>query len=240
MSYCILITNFMPAFREKPLTKALRAMCGRDEVCRIGSLACIFFLRFAVSAVQQGESRVAGKNQKQTITRAVAAVLVRDGLLNTTIDAVAAEAGISKGGVLYYFPSKRDLLDSLIFEYERQLLEARDELAATLPDTPNRNFKATVLIMLRDMVGQGHQPNFLSTMSDEGIRHLVGEVKRRIYDDAISNGLPATKVAMILYLLDGLFMDVVFDPMVIPEPQRREIIDMVKNMVETIGDESAA
>ena len=38
----------------------------------------------------------------------------RDGAQALTLDAVAAEAGVSKGGVLYHFASKRALIDGLI------------------------------------------------------------------------------------------------------------------------------
>ena len=38
----------------------------------------------------------------------------RDGAQSLTLDAVAAEAGVSKGGVLYHFGSKRALIDGLV------------------------------------------------------------------------------------------------------------------------------
>ena len=38
----------------------------------------------------------------------------RDGAAALTLDAVAAEAGVSKGGVLYHFGSKRALIDGLL------------------------------------------------------------------------------------------------------------------------------
>jgi AcrR family transcriptional regulator len=38
----------------------------------------------------------------------------REGAQALTLDAVAAEAGVSKGGLLYHFKSKRDLLDGMV------------------------------------------------------------------------------------------------------------------------------
>ena len=38
----------------------------------------------------------------------------RDGAQALTLDAVAAEAGVSKGGLLYHFKSKRQLLDAMV------------------------------------------------------------------------------------------------------------------------------
>jgi len=45
---------------------------------------------------------------------AASAVIRRDGAQPLTLDAVAAEAGVSKGGLLYHFASKRELLDALV------------------------------------------------------------------------------------------------------------------------------
>jgi AcrR family transcriptional regulator len=45
---------------------------------------------------------------------AAVAVVRRDGAQALTLDAVAAEAGVSKGGLLYHFKAKRDLLDAMV------------------------------------------------------------------------------------------------------------------------------
>ena len=45
---------------------------------------------------------------------AAATVVHRDGAQALTLDAVAEEAEVSKGGLLYHFKSKRELLDGLV------------------------------------------------------------------------------------------------------------------------------
>jgi AcrR family transcriptional regulator len=49
--------------------------------------------------------------------RAAARVMVRDGADAMTLEAVAAEAGVSKGGLLYHFPSKEALISALIDDW---------------------------------------------------------------------------------------------------------------------------
>ncbi len=51
---------------------------------------------------------------RQRLLDAAAAVVRRDGAQALTLDAVAAEAGVSKGGLLYHFKSKRELLDAML------------------------------------------------------------------------------------------------------------------------------
>ena len=52
-------------------------------------------------------------NTRTTILRAAEAVIRRDGVRAMTLESVAAEAGVSKGGLLYHFPSKRDLISAM-------------------------------------------------------------------------------------------------------------------------------
>lgn len=54
-------------------------------------------------------------SNKEKLLRAAVQVAVRDGAAHLTLDAVAAEAGVSKGGLLYHFASKDALLRGLLF-----------------------------------------------------------------------------------------------------------------------------
>ena len=57
---------------------------------------------------------MARPNRRRELLDAAIAVIRRDGAQALTLDAVAAEAGVSKGGVLYHFGSKRALIDGLV------------------------------------------------------------------------------------------------------------------------------
>jgi AcrR family transcriptional regulator len=57
---------------------------------------------------------VARPSRRTALLDAAADVIRRDGAAALTLDAVAAQAGVSKGGVLYHFATKRALIDGLI------------------------------------------------------------------------------------------------------------------------------
>jgi AcrR family transcriptional regulator len=67
---------------------------------------------------------------------AALAVVRRDGSAGLTLDAVAAQAGVSKGGLLYHFKSKRELLDAMVsrwmdrWEADIEALEGADGFTA--------------------------------------------------------------------------------------------------------------
>jgi AcrR family transcriptional regulator len=62
--------------------------------------------------VENGEGRAASSRDK--ILDAAMRVVIRDGLLAMTLDAVAQEAAVSKGGLLYHFASKDDLIAAML------------------------------------------------------------------------------------------------------------------------------
>lgn len=62
---------------------------------------------------------------RDRILAALRALLARGGTAAATLEIVAAEAGVSKGGLLYYFPSKQDLFHGL-------LTQTRDAVTAEL------------------------------------------------------------------------------------------------------------
>ena len=60
---------------------------------------------------------------KRRLLEAAEALARRLGPGNLSLDAVAAEAGVSKGGLLYHFPSKAKLLEALV-EHHLSKLDA--------------------------------------------------------------------------------------------------------------------
>jgi AcrR family transcriptional regulator len=51
---------------------------------------------------------------RERIVDALRDQIAQEGIASATLDAVAARAGVSKGGLLYHFPSKSALFDALI------------------------------------------------------------------------------------------------------------------------------
>ena len=75
----------------------------------------------------QKKIRVRSPNTPETILQAAGRVIRRAGSTGLTIDAVAAEAGLSKGGVLHHFASKDALIAAMV---SHQLGRMQEELAA--------------------------------------------------------------------------------------------------------------
>ena len=70
--------------------------------------------------------RAKAANTKAAILDAAAVVVERDGVAALTLERVADEAGVSKGGLLYHFANKADLVVAML---NRTLDRADDRLA---------------------------------------------------------------------------------------------------------------
>ncbi len=80
-------------------------------------------------------------NKKGEILQAALRVVEDEGANHLTIDAVAKAAGMSKGGVLYHFASKKELLLGLI----DQLIVAHEQRVAHELESKNANAFAASL-----------------------------------------------------------------------------------------------
>lgn len=91
---------------------------------------------------------------KQQIVLAAARVITQTGIQTLTLDAVAAAAGISKGGLLYHFPSKEALIigmiDLFIEQFDRNLIA---KLGST-SETPNAWIRAYIVTSLEAVSGE--------------------------------------------------------------------------------------
>ena len=68
---------------------------------------------------------------KRRILDAAEQIVLRDGVGHLTLEAAATEAGLSKGGVLYHYPSRDALIAAMV---TRIIQEFEDDIAAYLPE----------------------------------------------------------------------------------------------------------
>ncbi|WP_164020310.1 TetR/AcrR family transcriptional regulator [Pyxidicoccus trucidator] len=87
------------------------------------------------SGAEEREARKARRQEgrRKAILTAARAVLVREGLAGLTLEAVAAEADLSKPSLFYYFRSKEDLVGELAVEGLAREVEVLEAAVASAP-----------------------------------------------------------------------------------------------------------
>lgn len=144
---------------------------------------------------------------------AAEAVVVRNGIANLRLDAVALEAGMSKGGLLHHFPSKDRLVDAMV----RRCAERwkADYSAAYDRMTPGPGRMARALLdhcmsdvgAWTDQLRQSSSAVFAALAQNpsliEPMRAVYGDLHRRIDED----GLPVGVGDVVATAADGLWLD---------------------------------
>lgn len=84
--------------------------------------------------------KVDGKSLRKItkIAKAAARLFCRKGYLETTMDEIAAAAKISKGGMYYYFPSKTEVLHSILSNYMDLVLENLEQDLSHINDNEDK------------------------------------------------------------------------------------------------------
>lgn len=84
---------------------------------------------------------------RETILEAAEEIVVAQGATHLTLDAVAARAGVSKGGLLYHFPTKEALLAGMIERLVTSFREEKLRLIDSGPECPGALLLAHVNVV---------------------------------------------------------------------------------------------
>jgi AcrR family transcriptional regulator len=96
----------------------------------------------------------ANPSAKTRILGAAASVVGRAGAAHLTIDAVAEQAKLSKGGVLYHFPNKRSMLEGMVEHVLGRVAERSAQHRAALQggDLQNSNLRNGNNVTVRSLI----------------------------------------------------------------------------------------
>lgn len=154
----------------------------------------------------------AGASRVDALLDAAEAVIVRDGIASLTLDAVAAEAKVSKGGLLHHFPSKDRLVEALVKRTAGAIRSHNAEAFERVPEGPGRMARGLLAANLCDLdewcatcqrgsaatfSALAHNPQLLAPM-----REAYAELHRRVAEDKLPEGVGDVVVAAI----DGLWL----------------------------------
>jgi AcrR family transcriptional regulator len=168
------------------------------------------------------------------IVYAAEAVVAEAGAVHMTLDAVAAKAGISKGGLLHHFPSKEALLEAMINRLIETRKESRNKIWGELPDSPTRGLKAYMLAaLLRDKKYDRVGAPLLAPLAhNPKLAEPVREALGRIYAEIVSSGVKFERAAVLALAADGLLMQETLSISPFTEEQRSRIVDELLRLAD--------
>ncbi|MGD2159358.1 MAG: TetR/AcrR family transcriptional regulator [Anaerolineales bacterium] len=177
------------------------------------------------------------KQTRQQIFEACSWILRNEGLTNLTLEAVADEAQISKGGLLYHFPNKESLIEAL-FEYHNSKFETRlQELVEAEGDEVGAWLRAYAKASIEQIADPENASLYASLFAAEERYASAHQLMREKYVNWQKNiencGLDPTLATLVRIAVDGLWFAEMhrYAP---PDLKRREkilkrILDMTYN-----------
>lgn len=150
---------------------------------------------------------MARKSQKDAILDAAEKVIGSQGLAHATLEAVAMEAGISKGGLLYHFSNKKELVFNLIKRHNERLTRRVEEMRKTLPESPGRDLKAYILAKLSDPSRLNMSASkMIGVLEDDELREFVTNIKKREMNELDKVCYHREMSTVVVLAMEGLWM----------------------------------
>lgn len=167
---------------------------------------------------------------RPVLLRTARDLLARDGPTTFTLDAVAAAAGVSKGGLLYHFPSREALIRAVVLDVLAEVDGAltagaaagggapgafsRAYLDVTVPVDPPPSGAGTPdsALVAALVAAVALEPAMVATVRDSWTRW-----QRR----AEADGLPAERATAVRLAVDGWWLSILLGVPLDPDLHRR-------------------
>lgn len=144
---------------------------------------------------------------RETVLQAAAQVLMRHGVSGFTIEAVAQEAHVTKGGVLHHFPSKVELVLGLIAQViDGFQVRVTAEMEAEPADQPGRWLRAYIrAVFSADFESASLLPAVVAVAAADP--QVLAVIRRRFEESqqaATHDGIDPIQATMIRLAVDGM------------------------------------
>jgi AcrR family transcriptional regulator len=164
-------------------------------------------------------------NSREKILAAAADVARETGPGSLSLDAVASRAGVSKGGLLYNFPTKAKLMQALVEDYLRAFEQAL-EAARTAGDSDESPL--ATYIKLSAEHAEESKPSaswiFSAIAEDPAFLTPIKSFRRQVFE-RLRGETPDLKALLVCYLaIEGLRSMNLFDSDVLSQDERRLLI----------------
>lgn len=169
---------------------------------------------------------------QEQLLAAASFIAARDGIASLSLNAVARQAGVSKGGLLHHFPGKQELIYAL---FSRLLARMDQQIVALVnaDSEPEGRFTRAYLMYIAGSVGsdESRQLAFLSlAMPNETVLRkcwrdwMLGYLEQ---GDALDRSHVGT---LIRYAADGLWLSELTEGPTISLAERSDLINRLSNM----------
>jgi AcrR family transcriptional regulator len=176
---------------------------------------------------------------RERLLDAAERVVVESGATHLTLDAVAKSAGISKGGLLYHFPSKESLLQGMVTRHFQEVDAEVDKRLASRAGKPSRAdvFRERMRVLLELHPGRpGVGVAMLAASADNAEQMAVCRAQyRKLLDEftKLPGGFEGT--AQVLLAVQGLLLAELLHLSPYTPRERSRLVKALLRAAEQVG-----
>ena len=163
---------------------------------------------------------------RDAVLDAAEALTLEAGAARLTLDAVAARARVSKGGLLYNFPTKEALLEGLIARLCERFDQAKAKAKRRTTGGRAAGLKAYIAAALTMGNNQETVAGALlaAIASDPKLLRPVREHHRRYIEELAASGLPFAQAVAVWLATEGLWLFELMKLSPFTRSQRKQVV----------------
>lgn len=171
---------------------------------------------------------------RNTVLDACIRAIGKYGMTGATLANIAKEAGISKGGMFYYFKTKQEILQGIIKRYESGVLAKRDKIYSEMPKGRNYLLKATILALAYhpERVNES-PPSMMGLFEDPGLRERMVQIHIKTFEDVAKGSPYPERIALIMMAFDGWWLSQQLGGEIYSEECIKKSFDQLCHLIET-------
>jgi AcrR family transcriptional regulator len=166
-------------------------------------------------------------------------IVLRDGALHLTLEAVAAESGMSKGGLLYHFRSKEELVQGMV---ERLHTQYEAEVTRMMESDPNPRGRRTRAMLRASFPPRKQEKRARMEQLSAALLaavvtnpNLLDETRKRIVafeKGMLDDGLDPVTAMMVHAAADGLWLSSLFGFDHLTGTMRKRVVERLLSLTE--------
>lgn len=152
---------------------------------------------------------------------------------NLSLDAVAARAGISKGGLLYHFPSKTRLLEAMVELFLESFEASLQTREKELESQPDRVLRAYLDLFIEEH--RCHQPppsGVLAALAeDPSFLNPVRRYERELLDRMKADSSDPALAMLVFLAVHGLRSMQLLNVEIVDEAELQQVLARMRDLV---------
>jgi len=176
-----------------------------------------------------------GSVTKSAILEAANRIVREKGAEHLTLELTASEAGISKGGLLYHFPTKEALIQGMILDYLERFSRDYEQTARADSQSAGSWTRSYLQVTAQDQQrAPGMSSGLLAAAATDPSLLLPLQTNFQEWVAKLeSDGIDPVKALIVRLAVDGLWMVELFGLAAPGADMRRQILSTLEEMTHT-------